>query len=86
MRAESTWKDQYVQVTGYLYNIDSDGAYFNITNAPEEYGSISCYMKKNESAKNVIMNKNIGDKVVVSGKINTVGEVIGIHIDVDTVE
>lgn len=86
MRAESTWKDKYVQVTGYLYNIDSDGSFFNITDAPNEYHSINIRMGKSESVKNVIMNKNIGDKVVVKGKITGVGEILGISVDAESVE
>ena len=87
MRAENDWKNQYVRVTGYLTNIDSDGSYFNIANSPDElFGTINCNMRKNESIKKVIMNKNMGDKVVVSGKITTVGEVLGISIDAESVE
>lgn len=86
MRAESEWKDKDVQVTGYLYVIDSDGSYFSMTDAPDEYGSIHVSMKKNDNVKNVIINKNTGDRVVVKGKITVVGEVLGITVDAESAE
>ncbi|MCR5775464.1 MAG: hypothetical protein K6G42_10310 [Lachnospiraceae bacterium] len=90
MRAESEWKDQYVQITGYFYSIDSDGKYFSISNGPEESsildGTIHCSMGQDGTVKNTVINKNKGDKMVVSGKITTVGEIMGISVDVETVE
>lgn len=90
MRAESDWKGKEVQVTGYLSGIDSDGKYFNIAGSSDEMsrldGTVSCDINKNEAVKTALINKNMGDKVVVSGKITVVGEIMGIQMDVDKVE
>ena len=87
LKAERTWQDQYIQVTGKLANIDSDGAYISIESTLDKYSfnTIQCYIK-NDKQLNTVMNLNIGDTITVKGKITTVGELIGYYVDLDSIE
>lgn len=90
MRAERDWNGKNVQITGYLSNIDSSGAYFSITETNDSLawvdGMVRCSMRKNEDVKNTIIDKNTGDLITVYGTISQVGEIIGYSLNTDYVE
>lgn len=80
------YTEQYVAVTGYLSNIDSDGTYFSIRGNDEwEFVDIMCYFM-DDSQVEQIKNCSIDDKLVVKGQITDVGEVLGYELDVDSIE
>ena len=83
LRAEKTYQDMYVEITGYLSNIDSDGEYFSITGTNDswDFNWISCDIT-DEKQLDKIINLNNGDQITVYGKITTIGEVIGYRVDV----
>ncbi len=84
MKAEKDHQDEYVEVTGYLGTIDSDGGYIGLGASEDNYDymfqSIQCYMKTDEQ-KEKVMNLTKGDPITVRGKITQIGEVIGYHLD-----
>lgn len=83
LRAEKTYQDMYVEITGYLSNVDSDGEYFSITGTNDswDFNWISCDIT-DEKQLDKIINLNNGDQITVYGKITTIGEVIGYRVDV----
>ncbi len=86
MKAQSTYKDQYLEVTGYLETIDSDGKYISIDAGDDDFSfvNVKCNIK-NDDQKAVIMEMNKGDAIVVKGKCTDVGELLGYTIDIDEV-
>ena len=86
LKATNKYKDKYIEVTGYLSNIDSSGNYIDIEGGSDDFSlsSIQCYIKNDDQQK-VIMEMKIGDKIVVKGKCTDVGEVMGYSIDIDEV-
>ncbi len=86
LKAAEKYKDQYVEVSGVLSNIDSSGQYFNISSSKDDYSFIliTCYLT-NDEQKNVLKELNTGAAVKVKGKVKDVGEVLGYSIDVDEV-
>lgn len=88
MKAQSDFKDQYVEIEGYLSVIDSDGKYISVGAAPNDYTyvlqSVLCNIK-NDTQKQQIMNINTGSPIVVRGKITSVGEVMGFALDMDSI-
>lgn len=84
MKAAETYKDQYVEVTGQLSNIDSSGDYISIVPTDDPYViiGIQCYIKTEEQ-KAAVMDMSIDDVIVVKGKIRDVGEVMGYSLDMD---
>jgi hypothetical protein len=85
-KVSKTYKDQYIQVTGTISNIDSDMSYIDIEGTDEyAFVSIQCYIKDSKQ-EDVILEKSKGDKVTVKGKCTDVGEVLGYSIDIDSIK
>lgn len=83
LKAEQTYKDKYVDLYGYLSNIDSDGKYISIDAGESlSFDRVQCYIQ-NDTQLNKVMELTIGDPVIVRGKISRVGEVLGYSMDID---
>lgn len=80
MKAENTYNGKYVEVTGILTTIDSDGKYFCVDESDFDLYGVQCRFK-NEDQKQVIMNHSRGDTITVRVKITDVGEVLGYMAD-----
>lgn len=85
-KASKTYKNEYLELTGTLSNIDSDGAYIGIEGNDEfSLINVQCYIK-NEKQENKILEMSIGDKITIKGKCTDVGEVLGYSIDIDSIK
>lgn len=86
MKAEAAYQDAYVEITGRLDTIDSDGKYITLMPANDEWAfiGVTCYMK-NEEQKTQVMEMSVGDTVTLRGKIKDVGEVVGYYLDIDSI-
>lgn len=86
LKASDDYTDQYVEVTGKIYNIDSSGKYVNIDGINDEFTmtGIMCYIK-NDDQKSVVANASKGQTVTIKGKITKVGEVMGYSLDMDEI-
>ena len=82
LKAADKYKGQYVELTGRLSVIDSNGKYISIVDSTDEWAitGVQCYIK-NDEQKQVVMDMSIGDEIVVKGKITDVGEVWGYFLD-----
>lgn len=86
LKASDDYTDQYVEVTGKIYNIDSSGKYINIDGINDEFTMTGIMCKiKNDDQKNVVANSSKGQTVVVKGKVTGVGELMGYTIDIDEI-
>lgn len=85
LRAENTYQDAYVEITGELSVIDSDGSYIGIDDGSFTMINISCYVT-DESQLNTILEMNIGDTVIVKGQVTDVGELLGYFVDIHDLE
>ena len=88
MKAQADFKDQYVEIEGYLSVIDSDGKYISVGADPNDYTymlqNVQCYIKSDEQ-KQQIMNISSGSPITVRGKITKVGEVLGFSLNIDSI-
>ena len=88
MKAQSTYKGQYVELEGFLGTIDSDGKYIGLGAGERNYDylfqEVQCYIKSDEQKKN-IMELNQGDPLVIRGKIKDVGEIFGYSLVIDSI-
>lgn len=78
MQAED-YEGQYIRVSGYLRNVDSDGKYFTIAEDDESFviaNTIQWNMKKSSDVYEFIKNASIGTYITVEGKITDVGEIM----------
>ena len=82
LKAEQTHDGQYVELTGVLSVVDSDGKYIGIA-PPDSLGleSVLCYIQSEEQL-NTVLEMKTGDYVTVRGKITDVGEILGYVMDI----
>ena len=83
LKAENTYNDAFVEVTGRLEVIDSDGDYIAIGPVKESwsFNNITCYIK-NDTQLQQVMDMSIDDKVTVRGQIKSVGEILGYDLNI----
>ncbi len=86
LKAADTYKDQYVELTGKLSNIDSDGSYFSLSKLSDEFSLDSVLCRIEDHHLDTVMNFSKGQEVTVTGKITSVGEVLGYTLQVDTIK
>lgn len=87
LRAEDTYNNMRVKITGYINVIDSDGKYISIDGSKSawSFDSVHCTLT-NDEHRDIIKSKSKGDKVTVWGKITSIGEIIGYSMRVDYIE
>lgn len=85
MKASEIYKDQYIEITGKLSNIDSSGKYINLHSDDEfAFVGVQCYIQ-NDEQKEIVKNMTIGDMVTLRGKCTDVGEVLGYSLYIDSI-
>ena len=86
LKAEKTYMDQYVEVTGRLDVIDSDGSYIGLFPINNEFclTSVHCSIQNDDQLDQVLEMKK-GDTVTVRGQIKMVGEIMGFSLDIDEI-
>ena len=89
MKAQSTFKGQYVELEGYLGTIDSDGKYIGLGAMENDYKyvfqEVTCKITSDEQ-RNTIMEMNKGDHMIIRGKITDVGEILGYVLSIESIE
>ena len=87
MKAENAYQDKHIEFQCKIANFDSDGNYIGVepVNASEwNFTTAMCYIKDDEQ-KNFLIEKNVGDKITIKGKVKEVGEILGYSIDIKEV-
>ena len=81
LKAEKTYDGQYLEITGRLGVIDSDGSYISLYGGDFDFIGVQCYIKNDEQL-NFVMDMIDGDTYTVRIKITDVGEVLGYQADI----
>ena len=81
LKAENTYNGQYLEITGRLNVIDSDGSYIALYGGDFDFIGVQCYVKNDEQL-NFVTDMITGDTYTVRVKITDVGEVIGYQADI----
>ena len=87
MKAENNYKNKYVEFECKIKSFDSDGSYVSVepVGADEwNFSSAMCYIK-NDTQKEFLLQKNVGDTITIKGKIKSIGEVLGYSVDIKEV-
>ncbi len=82
LKAKQTYKDQYVEITGRLSTIDSNGDYITLDPLHEDFNlvNIQCFLQ-NEEQVAIVADLSRDDVITVRGEITRVGEVLGYSVD-----
>ncbi len=87
LKAKETYKGKYVEISGYLGNIDASGKYITVLPSSDAFVLIGIQAyTTNDDQKKVIAELEKGNKIVVKGKISDVGEVLGYSVDIDEIK
>ena len=88
MKAQKTFKDQYVEIEGFLSTIDSDGKYISVGADPSDYTyllkTVHCRIQSDEQ-RDQIMEMSADEPIVIRGQITDVGEVLGYTLKIDSI-
>lgn len=79
IKAEEEYTGKYIQVSGYLDTVDSDGKYFTIVSDPDDFtllDNIHWSMDKGSDVYDFIKDAKKGSYITVCGEITDVGETI----------
>ena len=79
IKAEEEYTGKYIQVSGYLDTVDSDGKYFTIVSDPDDLtllDNIHWSMDKGSDVYDFIKDAKKGSYITVCGEITDVGETI----------
>ena len=79
IKAEEEYTGKYIQVSGYLDTVDSDGKYFTIVSDPDDFtilDNIQWHMDKGSDVYDFIKDAKKGSYITICGEITDVGETI----------
>ena len=85
LKAQEQYKGKYLQITGRLSTIDSDGKYISLSPSGFSMTSVMCYIK-NDTQKAQVANMSSDDMVTLRGKCKDVGEIMGYSLDIDSID
>lgn len=85
LNATETYKDQYVEITGRLGVIDSNGSYISLYPTNDRYAiiGVTCYIESDEQAE-IVKALAKDQTVTLRGQVTSVGEVFGYSLDIDS--
>lgn len=87
MKAENKYQKKYIEFECKISSFDSDGSYISVepVGADEwNFTTAMCYIK-NDSQKEFLVEKNVGDTLTIRGRVKSIGEVFGYSIDINEV-
>ena len=86
LTASDKYSGKYVEITGTLDVIDSNGDYIAVLPEHDEWAIIGVHCTiKNDKQLDKVKEMSIGEKITVKGKITDVGEVLGYYLSIDEI-
>lgn len=78
LKANTLYKDAYLEIEGKLSTIDSDGKYICLypINDDWTFDNVQCYLDGTKEMLNYVVNLSVGDIIKARVKITDVGEVL----------
>lgn len=81
LKASEEYKGKYLEITGAMNVIDSDGKYIGVYGGEWDITGVQCYIK-NADQKSYVANLSKGQEITVRVKIKDVGEIMGYSADI----
>lgn len=87
MKAETKYQKKYVEFECKVKSFDSDGSYISVEPlGASEWNFITAVCNiKNDTQKDFLVEKNVGDSITIKGRVKSIGEVLGYTIDINEV-
>lgn len=84
LAAATEYEGKLVTVTGILSNIDSSGDYFSLKGT-EDFALTTILVKIDEEHLSTVSSFTPEQEITVTGRITSVGEVLGYSMDAETI-
>lgn len=87
LKAEKTYNNKYVEITGRITNFDSNGSYISIESVGAgdfNLDTVLCNIGNKEQL-DLLLEKSTGDIVTIKGKVTSVGEVLGYSVKIEEI-
>ncbi|MGN1316800.1 MAG: hypothetical protein ACI4VW_07025 [Acutalibacteraceae bacterium] len=87
LKAEKTYNNKYVELTGRIVNFDSNGSYISIesVNANDfNLDTVTCNINGQEQL-DLLLEKSTGDVITLKCKVVSVGEVLGYTVRIEEI-
>lgn len=86
LRAEKTYQDAYIEISGYIASFDSDGSYISVkaTDDDWDFTWILCNFT-DDSQLDYVLDLNKGDRITIQGQITSIGEILGYIMDIHSI-
>lgn len=85
LKAESTYKDNVVKVTGDVSNVDAQGKYFSVEGDSDKFRLVSVKANITPEQKAQVAEFSMGQEITFTGTVTNVGEVMGYSIKVSEI-
>ena len=86
VKAQSTYKNKWFEISGILGTIDSDGYYFYLREDDYLFSTFSVRCKIPSEKRNIIIDKleekHHGQRVTLKGKVTDMGETMGYEVTI----
>ena len=86
LNASETYKGKYIEVTGQLASIDSDGKYFSISPMNDDFSFTNILCNITPEQKATVSKFTSKQKLTVTGTMTNVGEVLGYTMKVESIK
>ena len=86
LNASETYKGKYIEVTGQLASIDSDGKYFSISPMNDDFSFTNILCNITPEQKATVSKFTSKQKLTVTGTMTNVGEILGYTMKVESVK
>jgi len=86
LNASEAYKGKYVEVTGQLSSIDSNGKYFSIAPMNDDLSFTTILCNITQEQKATVSKFTSKQKLTVTGTITDVGEMLGYTIKVESIK
>lgn len=80
LRAEETYQDKHIEITGEIISFDSDGKYISIVPCGGSVWSEWVHCSIDPTHKAFLLEKAVGDVVTIKGKVISIGEIQGYSV------
>lgn len=85
LAAANTYEGKRVTVTGTLSVIDASGDYFSLKGSADDFALTPVTINIDESQRDTVAAFTPDQEITVTGKVTSVGELMGYTIDAETI-
>ena len=86
LNASETYKGKYIEVTGQLASVDSDGKYFSISPMNDDFSFTNILCNITPEQKATVSKFTSKQKLTITGTMTNVGEILGYTMKVESVK